>query len=386
MNIKSMLEEAHNFVSEIKEITDTLAEQLKGKPISRDLENAFSSFNQKLDIYSKAISDENSNPQTIIDSVKMIAVYGTSISQQIQSNSDSNSNINSLKKELLTKSQYLQTWSTDRPELRKIFQGETVQLARLGDFIVPRTPTEIEQSQKEALSEVEKKLLEMSNDLKLIQKKYKEEQKELLEKYENKISKTEKTVNDIETKAIEKLKNVDKIYNEKLKLIKEKEKEINDLLGIVSENTISGNFEDSAEEEKKLANGLRYTALSGMLIITTIVGYSFFDSIHSFSWEESIFRFVLVIFLSIPTTYLARESAKHRKQQYKHLQMSLELKATTPYWNSLPKEDQDKLKVELSKKIFAQNNDSAKEIDSFPLNTQELISQLINKIPSVNKD
>lgn len=381
--IKDMIEQADTSVREIKNRVDTLANKLKGKPISRDLENTFSSFNNQLTSYLKAISDENSNAQSIIDITKMIAVYGLTIAQNIKKDSNFDSSIKKLGDELSKKSQLFRTWTENRPELRKIFEGETIELARLGDFIVPRTPKEVEEAQKEALSEVEKKLLATTNELESIKKRYKKEQKELLESYEDKFSEVRKVLHRYENEAINKVIDIDTQYKEKIKDIKKKEIEINNILGIVSKRTISGSFENSAEDEKGIANILRWIALGGMFLITGIIGYSFYDSIISFSWEESIFRMILVIFLSIPTTYLARESSKHRQQQYKHLQMSLELNATTPYWNSLPKEEQDKLKIELSKKMFAKDDDMKNENDSYPLNIQELMLKIIDKVPSI---
>ena len=377
-----MLEEADNSVREIKVMVDDLSTELKGKAVSRELENAFSSFNNYLLSYSKSISDENSNAESIIDIVKNIGLYGVVISQGIQKDSTLNENIKPVSRKLLTKSQLLRKWTEDRPELLKIFQGETIQLPRLGDYIVPRTPKEVEEAQKEALSEVEKELVDTTKELESIKKRYKEEQKEILEKYENKFSESTKILDDFEIETTKKVKDIDLLYKDKIKDIKKKEIEINNILGIVSERTISGSFEKSAEDEKNMADILRRIALGGMLFITGIIGYSFYDSLISFNWDASIFRMVLVIFLSIPTTYLARESSKHRKQQYKHLQMSLELKATTPYWNSLPKQDQDKLKIELSKKMFAKNDDIKNENDSYPLNIQELMLKIIDKVPS----
>jgi len=377
-----MLEDADKSVREIKTMVDTLANKIKGKSVSRGLENAFLSFNQQLTSYSKAISDENSNAQSIMDICHMIGVYASMISQQIASDKNFESVIQSLSTELQTKSNTFQIWTQNRPELRKTFEGETVQLPRLGDFIIPRTPSEVKQAEKEALSKVEKELLIVTEKLEAIHKQSNKEYKELLEKYENKFSQSNQVLNELEINVTEKINSIDEVYDKKIESITEKEKEIYNILGIVSENTITGSFEEHARKEKKTADILRGISLGGMLLITGIIGYSFFESIHTFSWEESLFRTMLVIFLSIPTTYLARESTKHREQEYRHLQMSLELKATTPYWNSLPKEDQDKLKIELSKKIFAQDNDNKNENDAYPLNMQELMLKVIDKIPS----
>lgn len=372
-----MLEECHTSVDEIKKMVDDVSELFKGKPISRALKSNFHNFNNQLELYSNAIQSQLSNPQSIIDIAKMIAVYGQGVSQSLRK--DENKNIRSLAEKIRLESESFRSWTENRPEFDEIHLGEKVDIGRLGEYIPKRSDTEIKEAEKRHLSEVEKDLLVIKENF----DRYKKEMTDLLSGNETKVLIMTKNFQELEENAKNELEKIDKLYNEKIVLLEGKEKEINGILNLISKKTIAGNFEESAKAEKGTANILRGISLGIMLFIVLIVGYSFWETTQkSFEWQSSIFRIVLVIFLSIPATYLARESTKHRQQQYRHLQMALELKATTPYWNSLPEDEQHKLKIELSKKMFAQDNMPLISEDSFPINSQELISKLIDKIPS----
>ncbi|MBE0378502.1 hypothetical protein [Pseudoalteromonas prydzensis] len=157
--------------------------------------------------------------------------------------------------------------------------------------------------------------------------------------------------------------------------------QMDDLLGQSANRTMAQDFDTSALHERKAANGLRYGSIGCMIIIIGIVCYSFYDSTDSgFDWESSIFRTVLVFILSIPAAYLSRESAKHREQQYNYHRTALDLKVITPYISSLPEEDQNRLKISIAERIFASRQTNVAQQESFPLNTQELMMELIKKV------
>ncbi|GAF52690.1 hypothetical protein [Psychrobacter sp. JCM 18900] len=139
-------------------------------------------------------------------------------------------------------------------------------------------------------------------------------------------------------------------------------------------------YADSADQEKIAADWLRWGSLFCMAIIILIAGYSFWESIHqSFDLSNSLLRLALVFLLSVPAAYLARESTKHRQQQYTHLQTSLDLKAINPYIASLPEEEQHKIKSEIAQRIFAPKDFQSISNESYPINSQEVIMALIAK-------
>jgi hypothetical protein len=163
--------------------------------------------------------------------------------------------------------------------------------------------------------------------------------------------------------------------------LESKQVEINQLVGNMAAKSIVGSYEQSAATEKKSADALRLGALIFMGCVVAMVGKTFWDiSAGGFDWEKAMLKLVCTVLFSVPAAYLARESAKHRQQQYTHLQTALDLKAMGPYIASLPKERQDELKAEMAQKIFAQKNFDHVSKESYPINSQELILALFDKI------
>ncbi|QGZ32164.1 hypothetical protein [Stutzerimonas stutzeri] len=193
-------------------------------------------------------------------------------------------------------------------------------------------------------------------------------------------------IDEIEIAAEEKLAKVERLLDITIDSTIDKEKQINKVLGHVSGRVISGDFEKNASEERDIANILRYGSIFCMVLIIGIAGYSFLETTTSdFDWTEQLSRFVLMILLSIPAAYLARESEKHRQQQYSHLQKSLDLNTATPFLSSLPEDEQHKLKMQIAAKLFLTNNISDTK-DSFPINTHELLMELLSKIDIQRSD
>ncbi|MCK8129940.1 hypothetical protein MTF66_33385 [Pseudoalteromonas sp. 2CM39R] len=184
-----------------------------------------------------------------------------------------------------------------------------------------------------------------------------------------------------------KIQTIKKSYEATLADLEEKKEQMDEVLGQTANRVMAQDYDSSAVSEKKAANLLRFGSLACMAIIVYIVCYSFYDSTHSgFNWESSIFRTVLVFILSIPAAYLSRESTKHREQQYNYHHTALDLKAITPYIASLPEADQNRIKISIAERIFASRQTNVVQQDSFPLNTQELMMELIKKVDFKKED
>ncbi len=164
--------------------------------------------------------------------------------------------------------------------------------------------------------------------------------------------------------------------------LRKKEDEVNIISGIVSGASIGGKYEYSAQIERRAANWARLASLTLMGIIAIIIGNSLLKiGDANFKWESAILRLIFSAALSIPAAYLSRESTRHRNKQYEFQQMSLELQAITPYIASLPQEEQHKLKAEMANRFFGSKG-QLNSSDSYPVNTQELIMKIIEKLPS----
>lgn len=193
-----------------------------------------------------------------------------------------------------------------------------------------------------------------------------------------------KTIHNSEIKNHE----ISEIYNKQLKTIEtliekteEKHRSINELLESASGRVVASDYQNSATEEKNVADKLRYASLAFMSVAAVILIYTVFESSGAgFNLETSISRLLSAILLSVPAAYLARESAKHREQQYQHHQTSLDLITITPYIATLPDDMQHEIKIDIAKRIFASRKTNSTGSENYPLNLQEVMIELIKKM------
>ena len=204
--------------------------------------------------------------------------------------------------------------------------------------------------------------------------------KKSLDESEGKTNSLTKEIELLEETYKNKIGAISLAYEEELKAVKDKNDQLDILLGNAASRVIVAEYADSAVQEKIAADWLRGGSLICMALIVGIAGYSFIESMHqSFDLSNSLLRLGLVFLLSVPAAYLARESTKHRQQQYTHLQTSLDLKAINPYIASLPEEEQHKIKSEIAQRIFAPKDFQSISNESYPINSQEVIMALISK-------
>ncbi|MDO7083583.1 hypothetical protein WNY51_15015 [Pseudocolwellia sp. AS88] len=201
------------------------------------------------------------------------------------------------------------------------------------------------------------------------------------DEFSNEINEFRTEIDKLKSYASERIDSVDKFFQDSTLKLQGDKDNIDNLLGKVSESVIAGNFDKSAENEKKSADWLRIASLGCMVLIACVVGYSLYETTtDAFKWETSLFRLIFSVLLSVPAAYLARESAKHRQQQYSHLETSLNLKAIGPYIASLPENEQNLIKSDIAKKMFTPKIQAIQNTDYYPINTQELFLKLFDKM------
>ncbi|MDO8342482.1 MAG: hypothetical protein Q7T48_04725 [Cellvibrio sp.] len=181
--------------------------------------------------------------------------------------------------------------------------------------------------------------------------------------------------------ASEPIRLLNEKYQSTIEKLNTNENEVNTLLGVITAKSVAGSYSESARKERVTAEWLRILSLACMGAIVILVSYSLWQSTtQTLNWDSFALRAAVAFVLSIPAAYLARESAKHREQHYSHLQTALDLAAINPYLASLPDEQQHKIKAEIASRIFAARDFARMGADSYPLNTHELIMELIKKI------
>jgi len=159
---------------------------------------------------------------------------------------------------------------------------------------------------------------------------------------------------------------------EALKLNKQ---QASDLVQVIGNIGITGNYKNIANQEKDAADKWRNIALLLMIgmvgVIALTIGISATDG---FDWKLALFRIGAALVLAVPATYAARESSKHRILENINRKAELELASLDPFLEKLPEETRFKVKEELTSKFFGSSTANTK--DDEPVTHSALVELL----------
>ena len=329
------------------------------KVIPKAIRDKINDFDNYLIQYVQAIESEEL--EKIAQTAKMVAVAGSNLSHTISKFRVEDQKLQSIGKELF--------------ELSSILE-ESVDYTPLAYKPLGQSEADEKLNELHSFQSVKQRFKSLNDDY----HRHEERVNKSLNENELRIEKISSITGNLEDNVTKEINKVKVLYEESLAEIDTKKAQIDDILGYISGKVIAGDYEKSAQDERIVADWLRYGALACMGLIILIVSYSLWKTTTSdFSWQNSIFRIVLSFILAVPATYLAKESAKHREQQYAHLQTSLDLKALDPYIASLPVEEQHKIKITTAERLFVAKSSSKESLDSYPINTHEIIMEIIKK-------
>lgn len=154
------------------------------------------------------------------------------------------------------------------------------------------------------------------------------------------------------------------------------------VFNVVVNTMQAGAYSSYANEEKRTANFLRWSAiclmLTGVIILVAPELYKIFKNISDYSldWRATIARIPFSAVLFVPAFYLARESNKHRNTEVQNKRRELILSTLDPYLALLPKEKADEIKSDVAKGIFSES--VAGENDSSTAEAGNLIALITN--------
>jgi hypothetical protein len=158
------------------------------------------------------------------------------------------------------------------------------------------------------------------------------------------------------------------------------------LLSQAGKTLLAGSYNKYSKDEGGAADLLRAGAIILMAIAIGTIGWALNDAVNkALSTETAILRVALSLVISVPAAYLARESAKHRQQQYSLRQTALDIDAIDGYIASLASTVQEEIKKEIATKLFAPKTFDYITKEAYPLNVQELINKLIDMMPTKKK-
>jgi hypothetical protein len=354
-------------IEELNLKVNELFKRMSGKDLPISFKDGAKNYKSNLNSFSKALEGGDS-PEKILSFAKTVAVYVQVMSNGLNKSSTISSDEKSLVKEIQSLSVSVRNSIEHRSEVFDAAGSEE-------DYVLSESSRSAYNSSKE------KELLRNIDIIKEDHEKHDQRHQKLLAENFKKIQDLEGKSESLQSSVKEQVEKAKELYESALKELTAKREEVNKLLGVISGSAISGSFEQSANDEKGMADWLRYASLVCMALIVIVIGYSFWETTtDDFKWENSVFRIVLAFLLSVPSAYLARESAKHREQQYNHLQTSLDLKSIDPYVASLPIEQQHKIKADVAGRIFAAKDFSRVGSDPYPLNTHEIVMEMLKKI------
>lgn len=350
-------------VSVLLETANRLKAHLGETPVPKGVREAVEGLHKHHDQYLKRA--ENGTAEQILEAMKNMGIYGVAISQRVAQMPTADAQAKHL----------AQSVGKIAGELDRLVENDPRAFGTLEPLARVPTPQPVRERVQPAasVSRIEQMMLE--------QEKHDERIKNSLAENERRLVVVEESLKGLDQKVQEALSKIDEAYRETLNQVTVKKAEVDSILGHVSGRAIAGDFEKSAAAEKAAAEWLRYASLACMGLIVGILGFSFWETIQQdFQWQKALFRVILAFLLSAPAAYLARESAKHRTQQYLHLQTSLDLKAISPYLASLPEDVQHRIKGEVASKLFGGRDFPHVLAESYPVNVQELLMELIKKL------
>ncbi|WP_440881132.1 hypothetical protein [Tenacibaculum sp. C7A-26P2] len=149
------------------------------------------------------------------------------------------------------------------------------------------------------------------------------------------------------------------------------------IVGLLANDSVTGNYKNEADRHRKIANNFRCLAIIIMSLSSFIVAYIILTS-NNIDWTKSLIRLLGVAILSYPVSYSIRESNKHRKLEVFNRNAELELTALDPFIESLNETEKLSIKKTLAEKYFG--NGSNFLFDSCNKNKEGVSLNMLEKM------
>lgn len=177
-------------------------------------------------------------------------------------------------------------------------------------------------------------------------------------------NKSETEVKDISAKHTEKLQTAFDKYQSDAEIriadMKAKHEAILEIHGLVGTDGVAGGYQKGATDEFKAANFWRWFSMGALAVAAIWIFAKYFMGFDltptgEVNWAEVVTAASLTLVLLGASGYAARQSKLHRETEQHMRWFALEVKAIDPFLSSLPVEQQNELKNQLSQKLFGQN-------------------------------
>ncbi len=132
------------------------------------------------------------------------------------------------------------------------------------------------------------------------------------------------------------------------------QKQASDIVQVISNIGVTGNYSKYASADRKTANMLRFLAVLFMIGLIAGAISTIWVAIKTgqVDWHIIGFRVYVTLTFAIPAFYLAYESEKHRATERRYRIKELELASIDPYLERLPEETRRDIKARLTERFF----------------------------------
>lgn len=160
---------------------------------------------------------------------------------------------------------------------------------------------------------------------------------------------------------------------------------VEEILGIVSEEALIGDYAQNAKDEQKAANQWRLIT-AGSIVGAIVAAIVFATTVNdTTNWQHVVSKIVIVLTFGGLAGYAGKQSSEHRTAQRDAERMALQLKALKPYLNDIDNSgERDKLLIAIADRLFGQepspilNVGKVGKKNDNPVLTMQLLEALID--------
>jgi len=159
------------------------------------------------------------------------------------------------------------------------------------------------------------------------------------------------------------------------------------IFGVVVNSLQAGAYSSYANEEKQMANRLRWSAIALMvlgvsvLVVPEIIKMVNSMETYALDWKITLGRIPFSLILFVPAFYLARESSKHRNTEVINRRRELILATIDPYLALLDEEQAKTIKEDIAKGIFSEGGQGSS--DGRIAESSNVVAQIANLVKQV---
>jgi hypothetical protein len=179
----------------------------------------------------------------------------------------------------------------------------------------------------------------------------------------------------------------ERTQSERLESLRTSQEQAAQIVQVVGNTGITGNYQKIANAEGKQANSWRWMTIAFFASGIAIAGATFWKFWNEpFSPETAwsvLIRLMYAIAITAPAWYTAKESARHRSNADRARQTELELASLGPFIELMPDEKKHQIREELIKRYFG--NQSTEHTAEPPISIQKLGGVAIELIKAAKK-